>query len=126
ERGLYARIRRFMVAPAAAGKRVPWAQNATLYEQGVRSRSKLARPSAAVAASASGADARSRAQPPGPRREARDPNRVAGHVRGALSRGPEVVMLGIVRRIFAPVAVAFLLYFAWDARESLIETLRGG
>jgi glycosyltransferase 2 family protein len=34
------------------------------------------------------------------------------------------VILGVVKRIFAPVAIAFLLYFAWDARESLLETVR--
>lgn len=36
------------------------------------------------------------------------------------------MILGIARRIFAPIAAAFLVYFAWDAREALLETIGTG
>lgn len=36
------------------------------------------------------------------------------------------MILAVARRIFAPVAIAFLLYFAWDGRESLLEMIRAG
>lgn len=36
------------------------------------------------------------------------------------------MILGVVRWIYTPVAIAFLLYFVWDGRESLLETFGSG
>jgi hypothetical protein len=52
-------------------------------------------------------------------------DRTAAGIRLTLPGRTQVVILRVAKRIFLPIALAFLAYFAWESRDLLVEVVRG-